>query len=274
MCNSSRSLDWLMKKFGACLIVGVLGAFMSTEMVFAEKVPPVESILDEVLELVASLTKVGDEDRLVEIAIRQAKVRSCEKARDIFRTTIDSREARAVKEKADYWRFDLPIGFLHGLVEVQRRAGCVEEMKYTAQRLIALYQQRNQKHLARSAGNKLAVARYKLELELDLGSLYLSMGDVESVRSLPQGILSSVRSLPQSVLSSVRTEEWSPGFEFRSAARSAAVFLARMGHDAEALEVVSLYDMFYDARPTVAEEDDNLHHWITRVSMLAEVAEA
>ena len=43
MCNSSRSLDWLMKKFGACLIVGVLGAFMSTEMVFAEKVPPVES---------------------------------------------------------------------------------------------------------------------------------------------------------------------------------------------------------------------------------------
>ena len=240
------------------MVVSALGALMTVDVLRAETLPSAASTLDEAIDLVAPLGKIGDAESLLEIAMRQTKIRSCEKAKDLFRTSIDLNEKWA-KEQADNLRMEAHIGFLSRVVAVQRGAGCFEEMTYTAERLRALYQQRNQKRRGGSADDKLPVAFYKLELELDLGSLYLAMGDSESASAL----------LP-SILSEVRTADWSPRLEFQSA----AVLLARMDHTAEALEIIHLHEKFYDARPDSAEDLAKKFFWIRRVAMLAEVAEA
>ena len=53
-----------------------------------------------------------------------------------------------------------------------------------------------------------------------------------------------------------------------------AAFLARMGHDDDALEVVNRYDHFFEARQEIKEDFNNRHYWIYRVGNLAAVAEA
>jgi tetratricopeptide (TPR) repeat protein len=220
--------------------------------------PSVESILNEAIELVAPSAKVGDADRPFEIAMRQAKVRSCEKAKDLFRMAIDLNEKWA-KERADNLRTEARIAFLDRVVAAQRRAGCVEEMKYTAGRLLALYREQNQKHLKESAGNELATAVHNLQFQLNLGNLYLSMGDLDAVRDLAPKIIQQVRAA-----------KWRPSLEFESA----AVFLARMGHDEEALEIVNRYDQFFEMRQEIKEDLSNKHWWVYRVGNLAAVAEA
>lgn len=258
MSNSFHHLVPPAKIFGACLIVSVLGALMTTEVLLAEELPSVESILDEAIELVAPSAKVGDAGSLLEIAIRQAKVRSCDKAKDLFRTSIDLNE-RWAKHWTDNLRIEAHIRFLDRLVAAQRRAGCVEEMTYTAGRLIALYQEQNQKHLAESAGNELTTARHNLRLQLNLGELYLSIGN-----------LAAARGVVPKIIQQVRAAKWRPSLEFESA----AVFLARMGHDDDAFEVVNRYDRFFEARQEIKEDPSNTHYWIYRVRNLAAVAEA
>jgi len=132
-------------------------------------------------------------------------------------------------------------------------------MKYTAQRLVTLYQQRNQKHLERSAGDELATAVQNLQLQLDFGYLYLSMGDLDAARGLAPKIIQQIRAA-----------KWRPSLEFESA----AVILARMGRDEEAFEIVNRYDQFFETRPESKEDRSNTHFWIYRVSFLAAVAEA
>jgi tetratricopeptide (TPR) repeat protein len=227
-------------------------------VVFSETVPSAESILNEAIELVAPSAKAGDEYTLREIAIRQAKVRSCEKAKDLFKTAADSNERWAKEQTGKLW-IENHIGFLRRLVAAQRRAGCVEEMKYAAQRLIALYQQQNQKHLAESAGNELTTARHNLQLQLNLGELYLSIGNLDAARGV----------VPK-IIQQVRAAKWRPSLEFEAA----ATFLARMGHDDDALEVVNRYDQFFEARQEIKEDPSNTHYWIYRVGNLAAVAEA
>ncbi|MGQ0810441.1 MAG: hypothetical protein ACT4OO_04365 [Nitrospiraceae bacterium] len=229
MRNPSRPLDRLAKLIGACL---VLSALMPTDALRASTVPPVESILNEAIELVAPSAKAGDEDALVDIAIRQAKVRSCEKAEDLFRTAINLNE-RWVKEKSDKLRIDAQIGFLERLVAKQRKAGCVEDMKSTSQRLIAIYQQRNQKQLEQSAGDESATALHHFQLQLDLDELHLSMDD-----------FSSARGVVTQIMQHVRAAKWRPGFEFERA----AALLARIGRDEDAMEIVDRYDQFYESR--------------------------
>jgi hypothetical protein len=47
-----------------------------------------------------------------------------------------------------------------------------------------------------------------------------------------------------------------------------------MGHDAEALEIISLHEAFYDARPDRPEDFNKKFFWMRRLNMLADVAEA
>lgn len=258
MHNPFRLLDWLVRRIGTGLVVSALGAVMSAEVLSAETLPSVESILEETLRLVAPPQKVGDEYTLLEIAIRQARVGSCEKAKDLFRTAINLNETWA-KEKADNLRIEAHIGFLGRLVAAQRRAGCVEEMKYNAQQLVTLYQQRNQKHLKESAGNELTTARHNLQLQLNLGELYLSIGNLDAARGV----------VPK-IVQQIRAAKWRPSLEFGDA----STFLAEMGHDDDAFEVVNRYDHFFEARQEITEEFDNRHYWIYRVGNLAAVAAA
>ena len=77
MRNPSNLLNWPAQIVRACLVLSVLGTLMSTDALLAEKLPSAESVLDEALQLMVPLAKVGDEYVLVEIAMRQAKIRSC-----------------------------------------------------------------------------------------------------------------------------------------------------------------------------------------------------
>src|SRR5947208_15633497 len=126
-------------------------------------------------------------------------------------------------------------------------------MKDTAERLVAVYQQRNQKHMGRSAGDELATAVQNLQLELNLGNLYLSMGDLDAARGLAPKIIQQIRAA-----------KWRPSLEFESA----AVLLARMGRDEEAFEIVNRYDQFFETRPESEEDRSNTHFWIYRASVL------
>ena len=256
--NSFHHLVLLAKFFGACLIVGAFGPLLSTEESFAEKGSSVESILDEALQLAESPAKAGNEEELVAIAIRQAKVQSCEQAKDLFRTAIGLNE-KWTKEKTDNLRIESRIGFLDRLVAAQRRAGCVEEMKHTAERLLALYQEQNQKHLKESAGDELATAVHHLQLLLDLGYHYLFTGDLDAARDRADKIIQHIRAA-----------KWHPSIEFERA----AVLLARLGRDEEAFEVVNRYDQYFEAKPDIMKDPTSTHFWIYRVGNLAAVAEA
>jgi tetratricopeptide (TPR) repeat protein len=206
-----------------------------------------------------STAKAGDEYVLADIAMRQAKVRSCKQAQHIFTAATGFNEMWA-KEKTDNdWRFDSQIGFLERLVAMQRRVGCLEEMKVTTQRLIALYQQRNQRQLEKSAGDEPATALHNLQLQLDLGELYLSMDD-----------FSAARGVAAKILQQVRAATWRSGLGFERA----AVVLARLGHDEEAFEVVNRYDQFREARQESNEDPTVRFYWMSRVTHLAMVAQA
>jgi hypothetical protein len=84
------------------------------------------------------------------------------------------------------------------------------------------------------------------------------------------GESASARALLPSILEGASALEWSLWREFRSV----AVLLARMEHDAEALEIISLHETFYDARPDRPEDFNKKFFWMRRLIMLAEVAEA
>jgi tetratricopeptide (TPR) repeat protein len=231
---------------------------MTIDVLRAEMLPSVESILDEAIELVAPSAKVGDTNSLFEVAVRQAKVRSCEKAKDLFKAAADSNELWA-KEQTGNLRIEDHIGFLDRLVAAQRRAGCVQEMTSTAERLLALYQEQNRKHLAESAGNELTTARHNLRLQLNLGEFYLWIGNLDAARGV----------VPK-IIQQIRAAKWRPSLEFEAA----ATFLAEMGHDDDAFEIVNRYDHFFEARQEITEEFDNRHYWIYRVGNLAAVAAA
>lgn len=205
MHNPFRLLDWLVRRIGTCLVVCGLAALMTIDVLRAEMLPSVESILDEAIELVAPAAKVGDTNSLLEVAVRQAKVRSCEKAKDLFRTATDSNE-RWAKEQTGNLRIEDHIGFLDRLLTAQRRAGCVEEMTSTAKRLLALYQEQNQKHLAESAGNELTTARHNLQLQVNLGELYLSIENLDAARGV----------VPK-IIQQIRAAKWRPSLEFGDA---------------------------------------------------------
>jgi len=255
MCNPS---EWLERIIGTCFVVSVLGALISTDTLRAETLPSAESVLDEALQLVVPLKKPGDESGLVEIAMRQVQVRSCEKAKDLFRTALDWNE-RWIKEKADKLQVNGQIGFLDGLMGKQRRAGCVEEMKATAQRLGTLYQQRNQKSREASAGDEIATAVHNLQHQLDLGNLYESMGDLDAARGVVPTIIQEVWAA-----------KWQRSGEFHSA----VVFLAQIGRDEEAFEVLKQYDHYYETRERSEVDLGIARWWMYRVGNLAEVAAA
>ncbi len=252
----------LLKPFANLFTIGSLlcvpVALTSTKAASAETPPSIESIVDEAIELVASSAKADDGHSLLDVAERQARVRSCEKAQALFSTAIDLNE-RWAKEQRGGLRVEDRIGFLGSLLTAQRRAGCVQEMTSTAKRLIALYQEQNQKHLAESAGNELAAAMHNLQLQLNLGELYLSIGNLDAARGMVPTIIQQIRAA-----------KWRPSLEFGDA----AAFLARMGHDDDAFEVVNRYDQFFEARQEIKEDPSNKHYWIFRVGNLAAVAEA
>jgi len=258
MSNSFHHLDLLAKIFGVCLIVSVLGALMTTEVLLAEELPSVESILDEAIELVVSSAKAGYGYGLLDVAERQARVRSCEKAKDLFKAAADSNE-RWAKEQTRTLRIEDHIRFLDTLLGAQRRAGCVEMMTTTAERLLALYHEQHRNHLAESAGDEFTTARHNLQLQLNLGELYVGIGNLDAARDV----------VPK-IIQQIRAAKWHPSLEFGDA----AAFLARMGHDDDALEVVNRYDLFFEARQDIKEDFDNRHYWIYRVGNLAAVAEA
>ena len=258
MHNPFCLLDWLMRIRGACLVVSVLGALMTNDVVRAEMLPSVESILDETIELVGPSAKVDDVDSLLAVAIRQAKVRSCEKAKDLFKTAADSNERWAKEQTGKLW-IENHIGFLDRLLEAQQRAGCGEEMTSTAARLRALYHEEHRSHLAESAGDELTTARHNLQLLLNLGNLYVWMKNLDAARGVAP-----------TVIQQIRAAKWRPSLEFGDA----AAFLVRMGHDDDALEVVNRYDQFFEARQEIKEDFNNRHYWIYRVGNLAEVAAA
>jgi tetratricopeptide (TPR) repeat protein len=247
------------KIFAMCLLVCGLEALASTEEASAETLPSVESILDEAIELVRPSAKVDNEDSLLAVAVRQAKVRSCEKAKDLFKTAADSNERWAKEQTGKLW-IENHIGFLNRLLEAQQRAGCGEEMTSTAARLRALYHEEHRGHLAESAGDELTTARHNLQLLLNLGNLYVWMKNLDAARGV----------VPM-IIQQIRAAKWRPSsVEFGGA----AAFLARMGRDDEALEVVTRYDQFYEARQEITEDVDDRFYWISRVGNLAEVAAA
>ncbi|NOS80315.1 MAG: hypothetical protein E8D46_11190 [Nitrospira sp.] len=248
-----------MKVFAMCLLVCGLEALASTEEAGAETLPSVESILDETIELVGPSAKIDYVDSLLAVAIRQAKVRSCEKAKDLFKAAADLNE-RWAKDRTDKLRIEAHIGFLNGLLEAQQRAGCGEEMTSTAARLRVLYHEEHRSHLAESAGKELTTARHNLQLLLNLGNLDVWMGNLDAARGIAPTIIQQIRAA-----------KWAPSaVEFGDA----AAFLARMGRDDEALEVVNRYDQFYEARQEITENVDDRFYWISRVGNLAEVAAA
>jgi tetratricopeptide (TPR) repeat protein len=209
--------------------------------------------------LVVPSPKVGDTNSLLEVAVRQAKVRSCEKAKDLFKAAADSNE-RWAKEQTRTVRIEDHIGFLDTLLGAQRRAGCVEEMTATAERLRALYHEQHRNHLAKSAGDAFTTARHNLQLLLNLGNLYVWMGNLDAARGV----------VPM-IIQQIRAAKWRPSsVEFGGA----AAFLARMGRNDEALEVVNRYDQFYEARQKITEDVDDRFYWVSRVGNLAEVAAA
>ena len=256
-----RSPTHLLKPFVNLFTMGLLlcvpVALTSTKAASAETPPSVESILDEAIELGLSSAELAW-DSLLEVAVRQAKVRSCEKANALFRTATDSNE-RWAKEQTGNLRIEDHIGFLGRLLTAQRKAGCVEMMTATAERLIALYHEQHRDHLTKSVGNELATAMHNLQLQLNLGELYLSIGNLDAARGMVPTIIQQIRAA-----------KWRPSLEFGDA----AAFLARMGHDDEALEVVNRYDQFFEARQEIKEDPSNTHYWIYRVGNLAAVAEA
>ena len=258
MHNPFCLLDWLMRIRGACLVVSVLGALMTNDVVRAEMLPSVESILDEAIELVGPSAKVDDVDSLLAVAIRQAKVRSCEKAKDLFKAAADSNERWAKEQTGNLW-IENHIGFLNRLIAAQQRAGCGDEMTSTAARLRALYHEEHRSHLAESAGKELTTARHNLQLLLNLGNLDVWMGNLDAARGIAPTIIQQIRAA-----------KWRPSLEFGEA----AAFLARMGRDDKALEVVNRYDQFFEARQEIKEDFNNRHYWIYRVGNLAEVAAA
>ena len=203
--------------------------------------------------------KVSDVDSLLAVAIRQAKVRSCEKAKDLFKAAADSNERWAKEQTGNLW-IENHIGFLNRLIAAQHRAGCGEEMTSTAARLRSLYHEEHRSHLAESAGKELTTARHNLQLLLNLGNLDVWMGNLDAVRGIAPTIIQQIRAA-----------KWPPSaVEFGDA----AAFLAQMGRDDEALEVVNRYDQFYEARQEITENVDDRFYWISRIGNLAEVAAA
>ena len=253
----------LLKPFANLFTMGLLLCvpltLTSTKAASAETLPSVESILDEAIELVGPSAKVDNVDSLLAVAIRQAKVRSCEKAKDLFKTTADSNERWAKEQTGKLW-IENHIGFLDRLLEAQQRAGCVQEMTSTAARLRALYHEQHRNYLVESAGDELTTARHDLQLLLNLGNLYVWMGKLDAAHDVFPTII-------QQILAA----KWRPSsVEFCAA----AAFLARMGHDDDALEVVNRYDQFYEARQEITEDVNDRFYWISRVGNLAEVAAA
>jgi tetratricopeptide (TPR) repeat protein len=252
----------LLKPFANLFTIGLLlcvpVALTSTKATGAETPPSVESILDEAIDLVGPSAKVDNVDSLLAVAIRQAKVRSCEKAKDLFKTAADSNERWAKEQTGKLW-IENHIGFLNRLLEAQQRAGCGEEMTSTAARLRALYHEEHRSHLAESAGDELTTARHNLQLLLNLGNLYVWMKNLDAARGVAPTIIQQIRAA-----------KWRPSLEFGDA----AAFLVRMGHDDDALEVVNRYDQFFEARQEIKEDFNNRHYWIYRVGNLAEVAAA
>ena len=254
MRNPSRLLNWLVKVIGACLVVSVLGALMSTDVLLAETLPSVESILDEAIESAVPSAVASDADSLLEIAIRQAKVRSCDKANGLFRMAMDLGEKWA-KGLADSLRTKARTGFLGRFIEAQRRAGCVEGIKHNEERLLAFYQEQNQNSIEESADSEFAVGLHKLQLQMDLGYQYLSMGDLDEAHNVASKIIQQIR-----------LAKWRPSIEFERA----AVLLAQLGRDEEAFEVVNQYERFFETRPEIKESPGNTHFWIYRVGNLVQ----
>lgn len=254
----SRLCDWLPKAIQVVLMVSALATFIAADVSLSEVSTSVDSIMSETVDLVVPSAKVGDADSLLAIAIRQAKVRSCEKAQELFRAAIELNEKRA-EFQTDSFQTEVRIGFYERLVAAQRRAGCTEETKYAVSRLLALYQQKSQNQGEKGVMGDLAVRVHNLQFQLDRGYLHLSLGDFEAAQALAATIIGQIR-----------TAQWRPSVEFERA----AAFLARIGLDQEAFEVVNRYDQFFESQPAIKEDRSNTHWWIYRVSNLAAVAEA
>lgn len=240
------------------LLLCVPVALTSTKAASSETQPSIESILDEAIELVLSSEKPDDGHNLLDVAERQARVRSCENAKVLFSTAIDMNE-RWTKEQRGGLRVEDYIGFLNVLLRTQQRAGCVEMMAATKERLIALYHEQQRDHITKSVGDELSTARHNLRLQLNLGELYSLIGNLDAARNVAPTIIQQIRAA-----------KWRPSLEFGDA----AAFLARMGHDDDAFEVVNRYNHFFEARQEIKEDPGNTHYWIYRVGNLAAVAEA
>jgi tetratricopeptide (TPR) repeat protein len=217
----------------------------------AERGPSAQSVLDEAFQVIMPAPKTGDEYALVKIAVRQAKLQSCQTAKDLFRTASNWNER---------WNSDIDskISFLEYLVAHQRNANCAEEMHETADRLVALYQQRYQHALEQISGDEVA---FTLGFQLERGNLYLLMEDWDSARAIAPTILKSLRS------SKWRWRPGGPDFE------NALIFLARLGHDEQALQVVSEYDKVFESRQDLKDGYNERMWWISRIATLAAVAE-
>ena len=216
----------------------------------AETVPSAQSVLDEALQVVMPVAKKGDEYQLIEITMRQVKLQSCQRAKDLFRTAINWNEQWGPE-------IDYKINFLALLVSKQRSANCLEEMHYTAQRLLALYQKRDQQALEKNTSDDVATAAQALRFQLERGNLYLSIGD-----------LGAAQAIASTIIETIRSSRWRPGREYMDA----AMFVARVGRNEQALEVVSWHDRFFESREDIKEDFANRHWWIYRVGALAAVA--
>lgn len=224
---------------------------MPVDSSVAERGPSAQSVLDEAFQVIMPVPKNGDEYTLVKIAVRQAKLQSCQTAKDLFRTASNWNER---------WNSDIDskISFLDHLLANQRIANCREEMHETAHSLVVLYQQRHQQALEKKPGDEVALT---LQFQLERGNLYLLMEDWDSARAIAPTILETLRSSKW---------RWRPGgLDFQDA----VMFLARLGRDEQALQVVSQYDNVFESRQDLKEDYLERMWWIYRIATVAAVAE-
>lgn len=249
--------------FLVCLIAGGLDPFIQTEALSGEKTPSPKPILEETLHLTGTSPTRKNVDALAAIAIRQARVESCEKAKKLFKVVRDysiETWTNAAKGLDPKLKRIPELAFLTHLAREQRRVGCIAEMKHTSDGVILLYKKGSHEAFEQLADKADAEAFFRLNLELHIGFLYWGIGEYESVNSL----LKSTDSV-------IQTAQWSPGPEFKMA----AVLLARMGHDDEARQILNRYEKFYDDRVGRENNVDAYNrHWMYRIDNWAWLADA